>query len=436
MIKQETFRTLGNNSEPILVEYEAEEMGSGSQGSIYRVVRVRRGQQQREPSNFLLKIYDGIQHPQQQARMQAFCQHLNARSHLRNGPLLGLPTYPIASEYGIVAVFMDCVPGKELGEDTIGEQLSQSHLVSRLNYAWQLAAAIAKLHAADILHADITLSNVMVDYPSNMLYVIDVDGGGILAPGGFASTLAPIVKYKPGESCGEPPELKLNMQALPNVGSDNWALGILLFRLLTAHLVRNGLTPFMIYEQKQLQLLYGSHETRQWPSPGDIGDWWRRGPSGRSPYDMLLLQMDGLGAPIKSLFQRTFGNGRLAPEIRSSAQLWTETLDEARRWVIACDCGKELVAAGRGQCPWCSRQIPHARWRTTGAGGEIQRDCNILPGVRVARTAQGAYIVHGQTSDIAINNAQQTPELRSGTHTLSVTDRGRRLRRKVELLIP
>lgn len=436
MIKQETFRTLGNTPELILVEYQAEAVGSGSQGSIYRVVRVQRGQQQRAAPNLLLKIYDGIQHPQQQARMQAFCQHLNARSHLRNGPLLGLPTYPIASEHGVVAVFMDCVPGKELGEDAIGAQLAQGHLVDRLNYAWQLAAAIANLHAADILHADITLPNVMVDCGNDALYVIDIDGGGILAPGGFASTLAPVVKYKETECDVYPPELKLNPRALPNVGSDNWALGVMLFRLLTTHLLRGGVTPFIIYEKQQLQLLYGSRETRPWPSTGDIGDWWRRGPSGRSPYDMLLLQLDGLGTPINRLFQATFGSGRLASEIRPSAQKWAETLDEARRWVVACDCGRELVAAGRSQCPWCSRTIPHARWQTTGMGGEIQNDCKILADVYIARTVGGTYIVRSQRAGTTVNHAQQTSELRSGRHSVSVTDQERRLRWEVELVIP
>lgn len=442
MKEEWSFQSADGAQVPIIVGIDPDNrIGQGAQGTVYQTEYVQQQGSRRRAPELLLKIYDGMIDPDQQTRMKIFCGKLDSLRGLRTGPLLGLPSFPVVSSKGDVAVFMTRVPGTELGTSQVGDALLRSNLAERLHYAWQLADAVAKLHAGSILHADITMPNIMMDPGRHAVYLIDVDGGGILAPGGFAMQLAPVTKYRETEPDVFPPELRRDEHLLPNIASDNWALSVTIFRILTSHMSPGGLTPFQIYENEQLRLLYEINATKLWPSAADVGPWWKSAAvAGGSPmYDQLMKQVGALGAPVKDLFSSTFGRGRLASHLRPHSKAWCERLDEARRWAMECVCGKESVAAGRTHCLWCGTTIKHPVWRVISPDRDavaIERDQQILPGVFLKRTERGTYIAESQQPDTRVNNAHQTHELHSGRHVLSVTKLDRPIAWKGELSIP
>ncbi|HOG48864.1 MAG TPA: serine/threonine-protein kinase [Anaerolineae bacterium] len=418
-----------DTGDALTVDYdEANPLGSGSQGTVYPVQRLRIAGSDGHPATLLIKVYNRTKDPAQIDRIKQFCQHLNSVAHIRVRSLLALPTFPVLSASGDLAVFMDRAPGEPFDRTTVTDQLLGTTLSERLNLAWQLAEAIRKLHDNDIVHADITRDNVVIHVKNHALYVIDVDGGGILRKGGFAVRVPSFVRYKYGmDAC--PPELFADPAREPTQGSDRWALAVLIFSLLTASPWRQGLTPFQIYQDGQIQLLYNSPQFHPWPQAHLAGPYWKAtSATGRTNYEELLSCLGAFGRPVEEQFQSAFGPGRLAPEIRPAAKVWEDVLEQALRWVFRCTCGAEFVAAGHELCLRCRRAVRHATWEYAGRQTLILEDTRILPDTRAERTLGGAYVIRAIDGRATINGARQTPELRSGRHQVEVVRSGRRFR--------
>jgi len=194
---------------------------------------------------------------------------------------------------------------------------------NRIPLALALASAMQKLHAAQICHADPHPDNFMVREEEGVftVFVLDIDGGGYLAPPG---PIYPLVQ--PGRVY-KAPELsvmgwkKLHERSL-FFAPDDWALAVLLYRILVddegpfptvakhPDPALHHYTPFSPYAYRD--------PDATWPQP------WQEDVLRKSPLPHQLL----------SLFYDTFAH-RFKPQqerdrnARPTGDRWATALEEA-----------------------------------------------------------------------------------------------------------
>jgi serine/threonine protein kinase len=230
--------------------------------------------------------------------------------------LLALPSEYLTFE-GNPAYLM-----RKAGGVTLQTLFQEKRLTSdkRLPLACALASAMQKLHEAQICHADPHPDNFMVQEVGRAftVYVLDIDGGGYLAPPG---PIYPLVQ--PGRVY-KAPELsvmgwkKLHERSL-FFAPDNWALAVLLYRILVDDegpfpTVANHPDPTMHHYTPYKAYAYRDPDAT-WPQP------WQED----------LLSRAQLSNQVVSLFSETFQH-RFEPQrerdgrARPTAARWATEL--------------------------------------------------------------------------------------------------------------
>jgi len=205
-------------------------IGEGGMGVVYHARDTRLDR------DVVLKVLaPGRSTPQDQRR---FLGEAKAASALNHPNIVTI--YEIASADNLEFIAMERVEGATL-QQLIGEHGLPLH--DALDYAVQIADALAKAHAAGIVHRDIKPGNIMVT-PHGLVKVLDFGlAKRTLAPGGDESTarkedletltqagmIVGTPSYmSPEQISGEPVDFR----------SDIFAFGVVLYEMLT------GLRPF------------------------------------------------------------------------------------------------------------------------------------------------------------------------------------------------
>ncbi len=224
-------------------------------------------------------------------------------------------------------------------------------LLTRLRVAERISAAIASLHRRNIVHADLTEQNVLVDQNLHSVSLIDLDGGGVLdsvVDGTFHPELAPLVTGKQ-EGSFMAPEL-VDSQLSPSLNSDAWSLAVLLH-----YVIFDGLDPFFQADTYREVI----QAAQPWP-PQDVKvdrHTWAQ---------FHASELNRLGPTIRGHFKKALSPGHggtwaFAP--RPSAADWHRALHEAADWVQQCDgCSSDqsIVTLRQHTCPYCGGLIRHA----------------------------------------------------------------------------
>ena len=188
----------------------------------------------------------------------------------------------------------------------------------RLALAAALARAIRLLHAAQICHADPHPENFMVwqEDGSFTVFVLDIDGGGLLGPPGPIYPLS-----QPGRVYKAPELAVMSWKQLHErslfFAPDDWALAVLLYRILV-----DDEGPFPTVAQ------HPDPEVKNYTpcKPYDYRDPAARWPQ---PWQEALLGRIALPPKLLSLFSETFAH-RFAPQqdgrARPTAARWETAL--------------------------------------------------------------------------------------------------------------
>ncbi len=208
-----------------------------------------------------------------------------------------------------------------------------------LRTAANIASVVEAIHACRYVVGDLNESNFLV---SDRALVTLVDCDSMQVPradsGGFFH--CPV-----GKPDFTPPELQGSdfRQSARTSGSDNFALGVLIFLLLM-----EGIHPF----------------SGLWIGPGDPPDLETRIRTGDSPYGSsprcapmpVALPLDFLPATVKSLVTRCFAYGHQNPSSRPSPREWKESLCAIEGNLRTCKHNlRHVYPSHLSTCPWCER---------------------------------------------------------------------------------
>src|SRR6202521_4046945 len=135
-------------------------IGAGGMGEVFSATDTRLHR------TVAIKIlpHDKLADPERKRR---FLQEARAASALNHPNIVTL--YDIANDHGVDYLVMEYVPGKSLGKLITPPGLP---LADALNYAQQIASALAAAHAAGIVHRDIKPANVVVT-PEGQVKILD-----------------------------------------------------------------------------------------------------------------------------------------------------------------------------------------------------------------------------------------------------------------------
>jgi serine/threonine protein kinase len=223
-------------------------------------------------------------------------------------------------------------------------------LLARLWIAYRTASTIAQLHRHGIVHADLTEQNLFVDIARLEVFLIDLDGGGIMdsrVDETFRPELEPLVLGKQ-EGSFMAPELIDSTSRKPSTNSDAWSLAVLVHHILMA-----GLDPFF-FASTYREVIQGA---RKW-SPPEVSN-------GADPWtEFQRVEIARLGPDIARQLSRAFSpghGGTWAYASRPSASDWSRLLRDAIDWACACvGCGEQIVTLRQPACPFCTHTIDHA----------------------------------------------------------------------------
>jgi len=144
-------------------------------------------------------------------------------------------TYWQAGERDFALIAMEYVEGRQLGV-WVKEENPSARQVAKVTL--DVARALAASHEAEVLHRDVKESNVMVRDADGMAVVVDYGIGDYRgAPGVTLSQVPPgTPEYRPPEMWRflERPMGPERGRYVPGPADDVWALGVVLYRLLTA----------------------------------------------------------------------------------------------------------------------------------------------------------------------------------------------------------
>ncbi|HEX5071224.1 MAG TPA: serine/threonine-protein kinase [Vicinamibacterales bacterium] len=226
-----------------------ERLGSGGMGSVYRAVADAEPDQPREVA---LKILDAPT-ADAQARLRAESGALARVNHAGVASV-----YELIEEDGCLALAMELVRGQ-----TWQEVLEHGTIFSAgqaVELCGQLLAALEHVHAAGVVHRDLKPANVMLT-DSGAVKITDFgiarvdDAVNLTAAGRMIGTPAFMA---PEQVLGHPVDAR----------ADLYAIGVLLFRLVTGDLPFKGSTPF---EMAQAQVNDAPRRARE--ARPDLPEW-------------------------------------------------------------------------------------------------------------------------------------------------------------------
>jgi serine/threonine protein kinase len=291
-----------------------EVVNQGGQGRIWRTDDPAVLVKQFEPS-FITdesSCQEALKH--QVARVyQAFCV-VNKTTHVE---LKSLPREYVTVQ-GNPAYLMQKADG-ELLQTCLQNKPGATE--ERLALAIALARAIKRLHAAQICHADPHPENFMVrkEEGAFTVFVLDIDGGGLLGPPGPIYPLS-----QPGRVYKAPGLAVMGWKQLHErslfFAPDDWALAVLLYRILVDD---EGPFPTVATHPDPEVKYYTPFKPYDYRDPDAC---WPQ------PWQEALLARVPLPPKLLSLFSETF-HYRFAPQrdgrARPSADRWERALEDA-----------------------------------------------------------------------------------------------------------
>ena len=206
----------------VLGPYQIESaLGAGGMGEVYRARDTRLNR------TVAIKIlpHDKFADPERQARFLREARVASALNHPRIVTL-----HDIIHDHGIDVLVMEYVPGKSLAELIPSKGVP---LVDALNYAQQMADALAAAHAAGIVHRDIKPANVLVT-PQGQVKVLDF-GLAKLAEQVAETRTQVAMLTEPGQVMGTVAYMSPEQAGGREVDyrTDIFSLGVVLYELVT-----------------------------------------------------------------------------------------------------------------------------------------------------------------------------------------------------------
>lgn len=385
------------------IQYDANQLDQGRQGAVYYIHTIDDIPQ----PNFLLKLYletarDKIAHVERNIRAMIahFTTH-QAEAGIWEEGLEALPRSLIRQRDGEqrLGVLMRYVGGQKLDTPEMRQQLGKAGLGVRLEVARQIAAYTARLHRIDVVPADVTAPNLLVDLSSDPVqaHVVDVDGGGIAdGVGGYLTH--PLVLGQ-NFGCWQPPEIHVGKKQESDEVSDRWTVAIAVHYILMLHHQKKSDTwtdiPPYFWGQAYTDFC---DQPIPWPPNGEVE---ALKPAVYHAYTKLLQRV---GPEVTQRFTQAFTiDARVkAPYRRPSAVDWSRVLERAGRWVFHCPCGEEFVAWDQEVCPFCGQRLAHARITDDYGPHAMKRDwlvngkaiglTNVAECARLERNAQAVVL--------------------------------------------
>ena len=268
-------------------------IGAGGMGEVYRARDMRHGR------TVAIKVLtaDIADDPDRRERFLREAREAAALSHPNIATL-----YEVGDDQGVLFLVFEFVPGEPLGTVIAGRPLNTRRAI---DFAVQIADALADVHAEGIVHGDIKPANIVIT-PKDKAKLLDVGlaawtaGGaereraahGDTAPAAAAgTTLGTIAYLSPEQALGE----KVDHH------TDIFSLGIVLFEMLTGRLPFSGPTPAAV----PLQIVQATA-----PPPSSVN------PSLPAEIDVIVGR-----ALAKSLPNRYETAATMAAELRSVAAI-------------------------------------------------------------------------------------------------------------------
>ncbi len=163
--------------------------------------------------------------------------------------------YDLGEEDGQAYIVMEYVEGMPLA-DLICDGGMPAEQVG--HYAIQIAEALTYAHQRGVIHGDLKGSNIIVT-PEGNAKLLDFGLGRCIARNGMkeiTSSRLPLAEI--GATGGTLPYLapEVLRGGPPNIQSDAWAVGVLLYQMVTGELPFRGATPFDL----SLEIMVGAPE--------------------------------------------------------------------------------------------------------------------------------------------------------------------------------
>jgi serine/threonine protein kinase len=215
------------------IYFVQQRIGGGGMGQVYK------GQHVTLESPVAIKILKKalLADP---AVVQRFHREARAASRLRHRNVINVTDFGQAAD-GTLFMVMEYVAGRSLAEVISSDSPLPERRVVRLGQ--QILAALTEAHADGILHRDLKPENVMVESrreERDLVKVLDFGIAKILEPGEGQRTLT-----QDGLVCGTPgymsPEQWEDTEL--DARSDLYAVGVILYEMLTGELPVQGRTP-------------------------------------------------------------------------------------------------------------------------------------------------------------------------------------------------
>jgi len=275
-------------------------LGFGKQGTVYDVKDNNIGL-----NDMVIKIIGGKQKSSQTLNhIEQLLTPQTKRIFYQIPSLECVIVTPFVSSDDKCCLLMPKAKGIVLETDDAWNEIRQLHLNQRLDLAYQIARGIEAIHQTGRIHADIAGPNIIVDKNLLRVFIIDIDGGGVV------DSIPAIVAGHPGWMA---PELE-KTQNPDNVTleTDRWSLAVLLHHLII------GCLPFHFCPNVTDYSTYAHN----WPPnphdfDGEIKEW-------------LLYQhrvLKNIGG-LADLFKRCFGPGQKKTATRPTATEWVQHLSQ------------------------------------------------------------------------------------------------------------
>ncbi|MEO6212374.1 MAG: protein kinase [Vicinamibacterales bacterium] len=207
-------------------------IGAGGMGEVYRARDTRNG---REVA--LKTVVAALAHPAGELRLMREARHAATLSHPNICPILD-----VGDADGVPFIAMELIEGGTLGA---AQREARVAVATAVGYAIDVADALDHAHERGVVHRDLKASNVLISH-ENRAIVLDF-GVAKRLPGhrddvSSIESISAAHHGPPGTLSHLPPEVLHGGAA--DARTDIWALGVLLYQLLTGELPFTGKTHF------------------------------------------------------------------------------------------------------------------------------------------------------------------------------------------------
>lgn len=331
----QNFQSLGTNKY-FTISYETNVIGSGAQGTVYRVAQING----KPYGTWVIKVL--IDPPAKvrknmQERLKALVDFMNSFNAAAES-LSCIPFELLQSQTDKkLAILMRFAPDHDL--ENGGKLPSLNALPQRLSIAYQISKNVRRLHEKGIIIGDIANDNVIIDHLNWALYLIDLDGIGFTHNGKVYELLTD--NSGKGSFC--PPEF--DSKKPYTIEMDLWGLSTLLHFILTDYYP-------MANDLFGLARIYSNTTNLVWP------------PSNHPKSAEHLEKLGVYGNSVRDAFLTTFNQGRVIPTMRLTALAWETLFTESQKYMYQCNCNKDkpfvaITASGQPmiQCPKCNAAL-------------------------------------------------------------------------------